>query len=209
MYHKSDLPQGGRLAIWHVTESQDELEAMIREQTPAFTQKPPPERKRRHREWYATRLLLSLMGADPSVGYDKLGKPFLHHGDQHISISHSGEYVAASIHPTKRTGIDLEHTGDRIHRVKKKFINEDEAKALRQGLETEMLYVIWGAKECAFKIYGKGGVDFRNHLKVKPFEFSTTGSTEVMLTKPDISDKFGVRWEYFGDLILVHAIADT
>lgn len=209
LYHKSDLPHGGRLAIWHVTESQDELLAMIREQTPSFDQKPPPERIRRHREWYATRLLVTLLGADPLISYDELGKPYLLNSDQHISISHSGEYVAASLHPTVRTGIDLELTGDRIHRVKDKFINSEEALGLRKGLETEMLYVIWGAKECAFKIYGKGGVDFRNHLKVKQFEFSTTGHTEVTLAKPDVKDKFGVRWEYFGDLILVHALADS
>jgi phosphopantetheinyl transferase len=192
-----------------VTESQDELKAMIREQNPSFNQIPPPERKRRYEEWYAVRLLTSLLGADPEIGYDDLGKPFLMNSDHHISISHSGEFVAASLHPSKRTGIDLELTGERIHRVKNKFINEDEAKGLKQGLETEMLYVIWGAKECAFKIYGKGGVDFREHLKVRKFEFSTTGSTEVTLSKQGISETFGVKWDYFGDLILVHAMADN
>jgi 4'-phosphopantetheinyl transferase len=206
IYFQADTPEGGRIAIWHVTESLEELKATLGEHAPGFSEMPPEHRKRRQPEWYATRLLIALLGHDPHIVYNNLGKPQLTDKKAHISISHSGSYVAAAVHPTKRTGIDIELTGDRILKVKDKFLGNNEVAILKNEMEAECLYVIWGSKECAFKIYGKGSVDFREHLHVKPFEFGTKGKTSVKLQKPEENEEYDVEWEYFGNLMLVSAL---
>ena len=206
LYHQKDLPEGGRLAIWHVTENQEELQVMLREQIPDFSEIPPVHRKGRHAEWHAVRLLIALMGYEPHILYNELGKPHFVSKDAHISISHSGKFVSAILDRNKRVGIDIEETGDRIHRVKDKFVGASEASYLKGHMQTEILYVIWGAKECAFKIYGKGAVDFREHLIVQPFKFSTIGDTKVSMHKLDEKEEYNVNWEYFGNLMLVYAI---
>jgi phosphopantetheinyl transferase len=206
LYHQNDLPEGGRLAIWHVTENQDELNVMLREQAPDFSESPPEHRKGRIAEWYAVRLLIALLGYDPRIEYNELGKPHFVSIDDNISISHSGMYVSVIIDKKNRVGIDIEETGDRILKVKDKFIGTSESIYLDGYMQPEILYVIWGAKECAFKIYGKGSVDFRKNLIVHPFKFSTKGTTQVNLEKPAENEQYHVNWEYFGNLMLVYAI---
>ncbi len=205
LYYKKDLPGGGKVTIWQITEKPAELISSLREQSPGFKGIPPSDKTDRQAEWLASRLLISLIGLDPNIHYDEDGKPHDSEGKYNLSLSHSGEFVAVISHPVKKVGIDIELTGERILRVKEKFAGINEKAFLKKNLEAEMLYVIWGAKECAFKIYGKGDIDFKNQLFVSPFDFTVKGKTDVVLRKGDSDTNYNVEWEYFGNLMLVFA----
>lgn len=114
------------------------------------------------------------------ISYDSEGKPFCEDKSVHISISHSKNLMAVAIHPTQPTGVDIEMISERILKVRKKFLTETEQNEI--GRENEVLHFIlaWSAKEALYKIIGKNAVDFREHLRIYPFEDNISGTLKVM-----------------------------
>ena len=201
-YFEKSLGSDGEIAVWKITETVDELVQL-------FTGKELPEfrSEARRMEWMATRLLLESMGIHDDVVYDDNGKPTFKNSELNLSISHSVNYVAIIIHKKLNVGIDIEKTGDRIFRVQHKFVNEKERGFIKEETLMQQLYVIWGAKECAFKIHSVGEVDFSDNLEVSPFEFYSPGETSVLLKKAENVWEFAVFYQYLDEMMLTYAIA--
>lgn len=93
--------------------------------------------------------------------YDEHGKPSLKHalnGCIHISLSHSGDYVAAMISDMP-CGIDIEKTDRKIQKISQRFFTADELKTISEDAD---YLKIWTLKECIAKAVGKGlslGID--------------------------------------------------
>ena len=195
------------LAVWKVTESNDDLIRILNKRG-QYPDLPFFRNPLRLAEWLAARALLAELGVKQRVGYDEHGKPHLEGAGLYLSISHSHGYIAVVISKKNRVGIDIEQTGDRINRVSHKFVNENENAWLPENNRTLHLYVIWGAKECAFKIYGFGSVDFRDHLEVKPFELTPKGMTSVIFKKGDSPCEYHVFFQSLENMMITYAIAD-
>ncbi len=100
--------------------------------------------------------------------YTPLGKPVLADLSWDLSLSHSGSLAAAMLGP-QPLGMDTERISQRIHRIRHKFVNEEEEAWLKDSPEADLgLHLIWSAKETLFKYYGAGEVDFRKNLLVLP-----------------------------------------
>jgi 4'-phosphopantetheinyl transferase len=192
------------LAVWKIAETPEELLELLRKQG-IYADVPFFRNPGRLAEWLSARILLSLLHIKQKIVYNELGKPFLDGEHVHVSISHSGAYVAVIISYSKQVGIDIEHTGERIHRVSHKFVNDTEASWLSEIHKTPQLYIIWGAKECAFKIYGLGSVDFRDNLEVEPFEFTESGVTRVHFKKNEIHCIYQVFFQYLDQVMITYA----
>ena len=193
-------------AVWKVTESpEDQLKRL--QELGIYAEVPFFRNPNRLSEWLTARLLLSEMGVKQRIRYDEAGKPHLEgDGSVSISLSHSSGHVAAIKHSKRSTGIDIEKTGDRILKVSHKFVGPDEEAWIRTGSDDQLVqfYRIWGAKECAFKIYGRGGVDFRANLFVEPPSISPSEPTLVTLRKQEITCQYHVFFEYLDDMILTY-----
>lgn len=196
----------GELAVWKVEETNEQLITALNKRG-QYPDLPFFRNPARLSEWLAARALLAELGVKQRVGYDEHGKPHLEGAGLYLSISHSHGYIAVIISKKYRVGIDIEQTGDRIHRVSHKFVNENELAWLPKDNNTSHLYVIWGAKECAFKIYGFGAVDFRDHLEVKPFELSSTGMTSVIFKKDATPCEYHVFFQSLENMMITYAIA--
>lgn len=194
------------LAVWQVTESNEDLITLLN-QRGQYPDIPFHRNPARLAEWLATRALLADLGVKQRIAYDENGKPQLEGSGLFLSISHSSSHVAVITHRNLRVGIDIEKTGDRIHRVSHKFVNEQELLWLPGNNNTGYLYVIWGAKECAFKIHGTGGVDFRDHLEVLPFTITEKGMTTVVFKKGSEPCKYDVFFQSLGNMMITYAIA--
>lgn len=124
-------------------------------------------------EWYSSRNLLHFLSGRtrrvPCVKDDN-GKPYLIGYNQYVSLSHSHECTAAIIY-SDHCGIDIQKKSDKITAIQKKFVSETEV-AEHKILDLLHLHIIWGSKESMFKLYGKGGVDFKKHLLVSPFNIA-------------------------------------
>ncbi|MGH2563493.1 MAG: 4'-phosphopantetheinyl transferase family protein, partial [Ginsengibacter sp.] len=98
-------------------------------------------------------------------------KPLLPDESFHFSISHCGDFAASMISKDKSAGIDVELITPKVELIQHKFLSNDELKLLPE-LNTRFLTLSWSCKEAVYKWYGKGGVDFKNHIYLN--EFLTT-----------------------------------
>ena len=197
------------IAVWESTEDPAVLEELARL---SFSEKTDFESFKslsRKREYVTVRALLRAMTpeAPVSIRYDKNGKP---HPDQmkSMSISHTGNFVAVMLSERSACGLDMELIDERILRLAKKFVNDEEKKHLPEQNLIEHLQVLWGAKEVIFKIHGLGDLDFRKHMNVHAFHFADTGNLTAELKKEGFEQIFQVHYKQFGQLMLSWSEAD-
>ncbi len=121
--------------------------------------------KKRKTEWLSIRQLLINMGDDVDIYYDEHGKPHFTEGSEHLSISHSKESIAVSMHKSKEHGVDLQFLTPKIKRIRDKYLREEEIKAL-QSSSTLELSVYWSMKEALFKLYGKKDIFLKENIRI-------------------------------------------
>ncbi len=203
---KIDLSPHRSLAIWQITESEEELLALL----------PRPERyvqamqrftaPHRRVEWLAVRVLLyTLLGEEKEIAYQPNGKPYLTDRSYSISISHTKGYAALILgKPDEVVGIDIEQYGERVQRVRHKFIRDDEPQGEYQGTTTWSLLLHWSAKETLYKCLGSEEVDFRDHLRIFPFTLQPSGSFQACEYKTAHSSRFTVHYRLHPDFVLTY-----
>lgn len=127
--------------------------------------------EKRQVEFLAVRCLINeLMGEKTEVAYSPEGIPLLDKQNKYISISHSGDFVAVYLSDRQDVGIDIEKKARRAYRVKEKFLNEDELKALADCDEhSDWFTVFWSVKEAVFKMMRMQAVDFRSQIVIREF----------------------------------------
>lgn len=130
-------------------------------------------------EWLSIRQLLIDLGDEEDIYYDEHGKPHFTKGNAHLSISHSIDSIAVSMHSNSPHGIDLQHLTPKIKRIKKKFLRDEEIQMMDQE-SVEELSVYWSMKEALFKLYGKKDIFLKgnirlNDLRKKENKFSAHG----------------------------------
>lgn len=124
---------------------------------------------RRKLEWMSIRsILLDVHSAEDDVNYDKEGKPHFVRSNDRLSISHSHEMVAVSIHKKSITGIDIQLISDKIINIKSKFLNETEQK--KTGNDPLELSCYWSIKEALFKVYGKNDIFLKANIEVSELQ---------------------------------------
>ncbi|HLG34972.1 MAG TPA: 4'-phosphopantetheinyl transferase superfamily protein [Bacteroidia bacterium] len=200
-------PDGSQIALWQMTESVDELLSLsdaseiVRAEVENFRS------ETRKKEWLTVRILLKdvLNVAHPDeIVYDEKGKPHLKNGNGHISFSHTKNFAAIIFHPSRATGIDIETISKRIVKISQKFINDKEDEYIPYKKRIEALHIIWGVKEVLFKIYGKGGVDFKKHLHVYPFALSNEGTVDAEIKIENTVLHFRINYFFRDGLVVVY-----
>ncbi len=126
---------------------------------------------KRKLEWLAIRYTLSIhmVGVKTSIYYDKNGKPYFRGMDNHLSISHSGDMAVVYV-ADQPCGIDIQKYTDKVVKVKDKYLNPKEASYLDKEQLEDQLHVIWAAKESLYKLYGKGGLRFKEDMIIDKFD---------------------------------------
>lgn len=162
------LHKGGATAIWQTSESVDELHALFVEAATADAAAYAAlSTDKRRKEWLAERLLLHrAFMRSGTIGHRRDGSPYLTEDAAHISISHSGPFVALALSPDARVGIDLEQRGPRAFRLREKFLSPGEyGYDEPEDAETAAL-TAWSAKEAAFKLFGRPGISLKNGIRL-------------------------------------------
>lgn len=159
------LPEG-ELGVWKCEES---LEFFFR-QMPLFEVEIEELKKlspRKKIEWLSSRYLLHRMSGREVRGAcykDEYGKPYLAGSRYFISLSHSRDLTAVIAGP-RSVGVDIQYPVEKIVRVAPRFMNDDELNAVNI-LDVDLLHIVWGAKECVFKAYGRKSLDLRRHINI-------------------------------------------
>jgi 4'-phosphopantetheinyl transferase len=202
----------GRLGLWHITED----EAYFLRKLP-LTDMEKAEIEgstgRKKLEKLAGKLLFrKLTGWALTIEKDNNGKPFFKDSDLHLSLSHSGDYVAGII-SERPVGIDIQYLTLKLERVAPRVMNENKLKNLDPNNRLEHLHVYWGAKEALYKAYGQKGLDFKKHIIIEPFSDMVIDEkaqaikiTEGSVLKDNQEHRFNIFYKKIKNYILVYAI---
>ncbi|MBF1384464.1 4'-phosphopantetheinyl transferase superfamily protein [Prevotella aurantiaca] len=99
-------------------------------------------------------LLKLMLGYDVVLNHNEVGKPLI--DGYNISISHTKGFVAILLSKEFEVGIDIEYTSDRIKKIKKRFLRNDEIYTT-----TNELLITWCAKEAAYKLFSEEKLAFQ------------------------------------------------
>ncbi|HYK57751.1 MAG TPA: 4-phosphopantetheinyl transferase [Flavisolibacter sp.] len=199
IFFQQDIDESTKLAIWKI----EEEESFFLNQVPLQREITHPHKRLQH---LAGRYLLKYLFPDFPIALILIAdtrKPYLEDEAYHFSISHCGDYAAVVVSREKRVGIDIEIASEKVNRIRHKFISEEEDKMLNVQcsmfnaqliskpktdstsqplrLSTFTSTLIWSCKEAAFKWYGWGGIDFKEHMKVQQIIRSNEKSLETIM----------------------------
>lgn len=118
--------------------------------------------------------LQDILGQDLQQMRFVRGKP--EHPKGPISLSHCKIGAVAAHSPSLAVGVDVEVERSQLTKIAPKFVRADERQFLENLGTQEALQLIWGIKESLFKLYGEGGVDFKEHLHITTLERNSEDS---------------------------------
>lgn len=205
LYFRRELEKGGEIAVWQVSETEQELLDIVSipkdELEEVFMYKSEVRRK----EKLAVRALLNTVFEDKVyLGHHDNGSPFIQNNLTHISISHSGKYVAIITHPTEDVGIDIDSLDRDYSAVEKIALSEDEIDDLSNKNRNTQLAIYWCAKEALYKRMGQSGVDFSKQMEIDKFNPKDEGEIEAtFIDKDGEEEEFDMEYEIFDDYVMV------
>lgn len=205
LYRQIPLENGTcQVAVWQISECEDELVAPLPEGLALLDEarlrfKAPARRL----EWLAVRRLLHEVGCTSPIAYHSTGRPYLTDDVRHISISHTRGYAAVALHQACPVGLDIEQRTDKVCRVQDKFLSHGEKIFLPSGKKNvEAMLLIWTAKEAMFKLIDHPGIDFAEHLHVRPFTLADEGTFQAHETFTDETASFAFTYRTYPDFVL-------
>jgi 4'-phosphopantetheinyl transferase len=191
-----EIGNKGRLAIWHISESLDELLKMKNLSTDDLKRLNSFSYEGRKKEWLVARILAEKLTSEKNtqIIYNECNKPFLQNSKTHISISHS-HHLLAVILDEAETGIDIELIKDKILNIREKFMSKTEFDSLQKKNVAEQLTVYWCAKEALYKLYGKRELIFKENLLIEPFQYSGNGILRGWIKNATMNKCFLLKYE--------------
>ncbi len=206
IYHKF-LPDEAELGLWRIEESEEWFRERL-QLHPEETQQLNKIKGRRRIEWLAVRQLLHVMSQREErapIFKDDSGKPHIIDTQHHISISHSRKLAAATAGLTP-VGVDIQRFVEKIELLAPRVFSGGEMVRLSETYRLEHMHVLWGAKECLYKAYGRRQLDFSAHIFIPPFAFHPAGGEmEGLVQKGGVRQVYAIDYEIFGDYFLVSA----
>ena len=191
------------ILIWKIEESFDELFSTLVLNERSLQRINSMKSELHQRGFLSVRHLLKEAGySDADLFYTSDGKPHLKDGKR-ISITHSYTFSAIIISNTL-VGIDMEKVREKIKRIAHKFV-DTESEFLTEENYLEQLTIIWGAKESLYKIHPDGGLLFRQHLPIEPFQLNDK-KTKGWIKKDNFYEKYTIFFEQIEDFSLVYAM---
>lgn len=193
------------LAVWQITESHDELQAMLPSEILTDAELASISHPQKQVEFFCSRLVIKYLANSLGIKYlgikkDEHGKPYLVGSNWQMSITHTSNYVAAVMHPSEALGMDMEKPSEKLQRIAHKFLSESE-RIQAEG-DIEKLCIYWSAKEALYKLYGKRKVIFNENLYVFPFQKEQKKIIGILKIN-ELDKKYSIYIEKIDGYILV------
>lgn len=199
---KKEIAAETLIGFWRIEETAEWFQSQLlldENEIAAIASIRHPQRKL---HWLSSRVLLRALlqtGQFIHLENDVHGKPVVRNFPVEISISHSADLSALLLSRKYKVGIDIEKTNPKVLRIQHKFVSEEELKWVGDQDRIEKLYAIWCAKEAMYKLYGEKKLDFRQHLRLEPFDFTGAGMIYGRIVKDDYAAALCVQYEMLGD----------
>lgn len=195
--YQKQIDEQTQLAVWKIEETEEQLLAGLQLKQHELDVIATLSNGKRALHWLSTRLLLrTMLNTQEYIDcrMDDHGKPYLVDSDTQISLSHSYDYAAVIVSQHKKVGVDIELIKHKIKSIKHKFLSDLELSQKQIGDNTNGLYVSWCAKEAIYKWNGKKGLEFKQHIHIKPFKLKDEGALQVLVDLPEGSRELEVKY---------------
>lgn len=203
------LNSSNYLGIWKIEEQVDELQNQLQLDEIELQYLDGIKAPRRKLQWLATRLLIRRIikpAGQILMDWNALGKPQIINYDFEVSISHADDLAVALV-GTQVSGVDVEFIRDRIEKVAPKFTRDDEFNFIDSEYKERYLTLFWSLKEAVFKKMGGGGIDFKEHIKIMPFNLKNDeGNGEVFYLKNITPQSLRFNYQWLGEAVIVWII---
>jgi 4'-phosphopantetheinyl transferase len=211
LVYQKEIQDSATLAIWKIEESAEVLVAKLQldEQEQAYFESLGQNMRQLH--WLATRVLLrTLLQTEHYIDCkaDAHGKPYLVNFPHRISLSHSYDYAAVMISETRAVGIDIELIKPKIEALAPKFLTDTERSFIDPDHAVAHLYSCWAAKEAVYKLQGKSGISFKEHIHLQPFAYAENGTLRALLQSKEDTATLDVAFERFGSYVLAYVCGE-
>jgi len=179
LIHTIQAAAGAKVAIWNIKEPEEFFSERVQVERVVHH----PHKRLQH---LAARYLLEVL--EPSfptrnIRVSTAGKPYLPGNSCYFSLAHSGDYAVAILSTQGPVGIDVEKVSTKIERIAHKFLRPEELAFISPEDRINHLTLCWCAKETIVKWYGKGGIDFRENIRLAPFSVSSKGVMQASFSK--------------------------
>ncbi|MDR2937299.1 MAG: 4'-phosphopantetheinyl transferase superfamily protein [Rikenellaceae bacterium] len=163
---------GGFWALWRTDETEEYLFGRFSKFTPVAAELQylsGLRNPRRRCEWLAWHVMVrELLGTKVETAYSSDNTPLLKNHPGHISVSHTGDYVALYYSPLP-CGIDLERTARDFSKAAPRFLSVAEKDVLCNE-DPFSLSLVWCAKEAAYKLARRPALDFSADIFLKALD---------------------------------------
>lgn len=210
--HAHHTFEGGGIAFWRITETADELYALLG--THRYDAQLDGKRhEARRAEWLAVRLLVKeLFGPECEVAYHPTGRPYLKGSEAHISISHTRGYAAVAYHHDAPIGMDVEYRSSRVERIADRFTSSEEASYIDVCSEADrqMYHLInWSAKEALYKLFDIPSLaEFKEVFHIPSYRLVESGELNALIHVGTELHRQGVGYRLFPEFVCTWAFED-
>lgn len=192
LYLKKRLDGGETVAVWQVTESEEQLRSLAATPNDELEEIGLIGNASLRRQRLAVRALLGdLFEEKVYLSHHDNGKPYLENNPAQISITHTDRYVAVILGGESDCGIDVESLDRDFSAVEKKALSPDEVDDLGDDSRNEQLALYWCAKEAIFKLLSRYHLDYAGQIEVERFRPKEEGELQATF-----EDKDGDRQEF-------------
>ena len=208
LYFKKELDNGAEIAVWQITETEDELKALSSVPSDEMEEISLFGSESQRKQKLAVRALINeLFDEKMYLDHHDNGKPYLENCATNISITHTEKYVAVIIHDEDDLGIDIESLDRDFSAVEQRALSEDEIEDLDDDSRNEQLAIYWCAKEAIFKRMSQLRVDFAEQIEVEKFRPKGKGELEAtFIYKNGHEEEFNLGYVIFDRHVLVWVV---
>lgn len=205
LYLRKRLENKAEIAVWHVTESEEELLKITSVPSDELEEISLFRSESQRKQKLAVRALINEIFEEKMyLNHHDNGQPYLENCATNISITHTDNYVAIIIHDDEEVGIDIESLDRDFSVVEKKALSEDEIDDLNDGKKNEQLAIYWCAKEAIFKRMSQNRVVFAEQIEVEKFNVRKEGELEAtFIHKDEHEEEFELEYMIFDRHVLV------
>ena len=140
LYLRKKLDNKAEIAVWHVTESEEELLSLTSVPNDELEEISLFRSESQRRQKLAVRALINEVFEEKMyLNHHDNGQPYLENCATNISITHTENYVAIIIHDEEEVGIDVESLDRDFSVVEKKALSEDEIDDLEKDKRNEQI----------------------------------------------------------------------
>ena len=189
-----------RLGIWAISESSDDFWALspyVESSRSEFNALYKSEQRKC--EVLAVRLLIKeIIGDNVQLLHQDNGKPYLSSG-MNISISHTRGFAVIIVSHSKQVSVDIEDFSNRIVRIGRKFLRDDE-----NASSQVKLLMHWCAKETMYKLFPEDNLTFN---KMQLLSVDGNDSTGIITAKNIFRNRnVSVYYRTFCNCLLTYAV---